>query len=169
MRVRLAKEEDKTDLIEMINNVYKTSEKEFWKEGYYRIREEEYLNLVRQRELYVLLEDEEKMGCVRLEELEPMKASFSMLTCHPDHRQKGIGKFLVDFAHIQAKSNGCRRMQLQLLQPTDWVHDEKVFLLNWYKQLGYEETETLDFTSKYPDHQQFMKCGLEFTVLEKRL
>ena len=48
MPIRLAISEDKALIISMVNEVYYSSEKEFWREGYFRIADkdfEEYLRI----------------------------------------------------------------------------------------------------------------------------
>lgn len=169
MEIRLAEERDRKVLTEMVNEVYYTSEREFWEEGYYRISEENYSEYIKEKWLYLAIENNEIVGCVLLKRSTPTASCFSMLVCHPMHRKKGIGRLLVDFVHQQAKEQGDEFMRLEILSPRDWVHQEKVFLKAWYASLGYRLVKEANFLDFHPDHAQFMKCDLIFRLYEKPL
>ena len=64
MDIRLATPKDQSAVISMANDVYYTSEREFWKEGYYRISKNEYENFVTQQWLYLAEINKELVGCV---------------------------------------------------------------------------------------------------------
>ena len=169
MPIRLAVLKDKKNLISMVNHVYFSSEKDFWKEGYYRISEEDFKNYMQMKWLYILEEKQEVLGCVLFKQKKQKTSSFSMLVCHPKHRKKGVGKSLVNYITQKALNDKNEIMQLELLSPKNWVHEEKKFLKEWYTKIGYELKKEVDFSEYHPDHKPFMKCELIFSLYEKKL
>lgn len=169
MNIRLAVSKDKENIIPLANQVYYDSEREFWKEGYYRIDEPAYKEYVENEWLWVGETDEQIVGCVLLKPVDQTTTSFSMLICHPDHRKKGIGKRLVRFVFEEAVRGGYEKMQLELLSPANWVHVEKEFLKTWYGSLGFTLIKEVDFLDYYPEHGRFMKCPLIFSLYEMAL
>ncbi|MFT7612096.1 MAG: GNAT superfamily N-acetyltransferase [Parvicellaceae bacterium] len=167
MSIRLAEEKDREVLMEMVNDVYSTSEAEFWSDGYYRINDQQYDQYTGNGWLYLLEDESGIVGCVLLKFDEPGTSCFSMLVCHPDHRKKGIGKMLVNYVTEICIERGDRSMRLELLTPKDWIHEEKVFLKTWYESIGYVLVKEIDFLEMYPTHKQFMKCDLVFSLYEK--
>ena len=47
MSIRLAKSKDKALIISMVNEVYYSSEREFWSEGYFRISDRDFEDYIR--------------------------------------------------------------------------------------------------------------------------
>jgi len=118
MEIRLAVESDKDALVPMVNEVYYSSEQDFWKDGYYRLTETDFDNYLMNGWLYVLMESKKLIGCVLLKQVEPKVSSFSMLVCHPEHRKQGIGNRLVKFVTETAIQRGNTSMNLEILSPT---------------------------------------------------
>ena len=169
MKIRLAKPEDQSTVISMANDVYYSSEREFWKEGYYRVNEKEYNHFVEEKWLYLAEIDKTLVGCVLMKPVDKVTTSFSMLICHPEHRKKGIGKKLVDHVFKTAYEKKYHKMQLEILSPLHWVHEEKEFLKTWYGTLGFKLIKEVDFLDYYPTHDRYMKCPLLFSLYEKDL
>ena len=169
MDIRLATPKDQSAVISMANDVYYTSEREFWKEGYYRISKNEYENFVNQQWLYLAEINKELVGCVLMKPVDKATTSFSMLICHPNHRKKGIGKILVEHVFKTANEKKYQKMQLEILSPLHWVHEEKEFLKSWYSTLGFKLIKEVNFLDYYPTHDQYMKCPLLFSLYEKDL
>ena len=169
MKIRLAKHEDQSAVISMANDVYYSSEREFWKEGYYRINEKEYNHFITEKWLYLAEIDEALVGCVLMKPVDDVTTSFSMLICHPEHRKKGVGKTLVDHVFKTAHEKKYHKMQLEILSPLHWVHEEKEFLKKWYGNLGFKLIKEVNFLDYYPTHDRYMKCPLLFSLYEKDL
>ena len=169
MSIRLAIPKDKAHIISMVNEVYYTSEREFWSEGYYRISERDFEDYIRNKWLYVLEQKEIILGCVLFKQVEKDISSFSMLVCNPSHRKKGVGKTLVSFVNQEAIVRNNKKMYLELLSPKDWIHEEKKFLKDWYIKMGYKLKKEVDFKDYHPEHAPFMKCDLIFSLYEKNL
>lgn len=169
MEIRLAHSDDRIHVVPMVNEVYSTSEKEFWGEGYYRIDDQEFDNYINGRWLYVGVENGEVVGCILLKKSTPNISCFSMLVCHPDHRKKGVGGKLVDHVFKVARDRGDVAMRLEILAPKDWVHEEKAFLKSWYESMGFELVSETDFAKLYPTHAQFMQCELVFGLYQMNL
>ena len=64
MSIRLAKSKDKALIISMVNEVYYSSERDFWSEGYFRIADKDFDKYLKNKWLYVLEEDKLLLGCV---------------------------------------------------------------------------------------------------------
>ncbi len=169
MTIRLASPNDKAIIISLANQVYYSSEKEFWKEGYYRLNEEEFNDHIANNSLFIGELENEIVGCILMKQVDATTSSFSMLICDPKHRKKGIGKTLVNHVLTTAKINGNKKMQLEILSPLNWVHTEKEFLKTWYKSIGFKLIKEVDFLDYYPTHDKFMKCPLLFSLYEKDL
>ena len=167
--IRLATSKDQSAVIAMANDVYASSEKEFWKEGYYRLNEEEFNRYEQAKWLYLAEIDDELVGCVLMRPVDKITTSFSMLICHPNHRKKGIGKTLVEHVFKTAREKNYQKMQLEILTPIDWVHKEKEFLKTWYTSLDFKLVKEVNFLDYYPNHGHFMKCPLLFSLYEKDL
>ena len=169
MPIRLTIPEDRETIISMVNKVYYSSEKDFWSEGYFRISKADFEKYLKNKWLYVLEENKKILGCVLFKQIEKEISSFSMLVCHPDYRKKGIGKMLVLFVNEEAMNRKNKKMQIELLSPKTWIHEEKKFLKNWYVKMGYKLKKEVDFKDYHPEHVPYMKCDLVFSLYEKRL
>jgi len=169
MQNRLARESEKSTVIELDNDVYYTSEREFWSDGYYRIDENDFDRYVSNDWLYVMTQADLIVGCILYKQETADTSSFSMLVCHLGHRRKGVGRKLVNFVTQKSINSGNEFMQLEILSPKDWVHEEKKFLKEWYGGLGYELVREVNFRDYYPDHLPFMKCELVFSLYKKNL
>jgi GNAT superfamily N-acetyltransferase len=69
---------------------------------------------------------------------DPDTWSFSQFAVHPDHKGKGYGKQLHDFAVAFAVARGCRRMALDTAQPAQ-------ALITMYASWGYTEVGSCDW------------------------
>jgi ribosomal protein S18 acetylase RimI-like enzyme len=169
MNIRLATNHDEKVIISLANQVYYTSEREFWKEGYYRIDEQEYNHHLTNNLLFVGELDNEIVGVILMKQVDKTTTAFSMLICHPNHRKKGIGKTLVNHVLKTAKEKSYQKMQLEILSPLNWVHTEKEFLKTWYKSIGFKLIKEVNFLDYYPTQDKYMKCPLLFSLYEKDL
>jgi len=169
MTIRLASAQDENIIIPLANSVYYSSEKDFWKEGYYRIDQQEFEYHLNNNQLFIGELENEIVGCILLKQVNKETCSFSMLICHPKHRKKGIGKTLVNHVLSTAKEKKYKKMQLEILSPLNWVHQEKEFLKTWYKSIGFKLIKEVDFLDYYPSHDKYMKCPLLFSLYEKDL
>ncbi len=169
MTIRKAAQNDKEFVISMANQVYYDSERDFWKEGYYRIDEKEFTQHIDNEWLYIGEIDSEIVGCVLMKPVDETTTSFSMLICHPNHRKKGIGKTLVNHVIDIANKAGYHKMQIEILSPMHWIHKEKEFLKSWYTSIGFNLLKEVNFLDYYPTHDKYMKCSLLFSLYEKDL
>ncbi len=90
-------------------------------------------------ELFVCEEDGRILGLlgfrirVNLEEVSQF-GEISALVVLPDHRQRGMGRFMMDFADKRAEELGCKGLWLV----SGFGREEKAH--NFYKRLGYQVT-----------------------------
>ena len=81
MSIRLAIPKDKAHIISMVNEVYYTSEREFWSEGYYRISDRDFEDYIKNKWLYVLEQKEIILGCVLFKQVEiDVSSAFLMIS-----------------------------------------------------------------------------------------
>lgn len=69
---------------------------------------------------------------------EPATWSFGQFAVAPEHKGKGFGKQMHDFALLYAANNGCKKMALHTAQPA-------ATLIAMYQSWGYELVGTCDW------------------------
>ena len=79
-------------------------------------------------------EPESKVALLR----EPTTWSFGQFAVAPEHKGKGFGKQIHDFALLYAAKNGCTKMALHTAQPA-------TTLIAMYQSWGYELVGTCDW------------------------
>ncbi|MBL4592896.1 MAG: GNAT family N-acetyltransferase [Flavobacteriales bacterium] len=156
-------------LVRMINAVYKESENDLWKDNHERITRTRLLEIIEKRELLLAIDDSEVLGCIHLEPMDKLMYKFKMLVANPKHKGTGVGSLLVSFAEQQAKKNGAKTMQLELLVPTDFLHSDKVFLRNWYSRIGYRKTAEHDVDFVHEGLSNLLKIGCVAEIYHKKL
>ena len=160
---------DCNEIVNIANTVYFKTEREFWKEGYYRISTQDCLNYIKEDKVMVAKLDNQVIGFVLAGPKSELTFEFSMLTTDFNYQKKGVGKLLVNEVFKRAKKKGFKYLEIEVLTPKYWTHSQKEFLTSWYTNLGFKFVETFSFESKYPSHLKFQKCELEFKRYKKRL
>jgi diamine N-acetyltransferase len=91
-------------------------------------------------ELYKLSESNKQIGFAAIEKAPNDNDTFYIekLAVLPEYRHKGYGKQLVDFAINRIKENGARTISIALM-------NNHIKLKNWYKNLGFIQTEIKEF------------------------
>jgi len=88
---------------------------------------------------YFILESEGAVaGCVALESASPDVCYLERLAVLPDRRRHGFGKALVGHVMSEAKRLGARQVGIGIIS-------EDKELKDWYKKLGFLETDTKEF------------------------
>ena len=105
-------------------------------------------------ELYKLSESSKQVGFAAIEKAPNDNDTFYIekLAVLPEYRHKGYGKQLVDFAINRIKENGGRTISIALM-------NNHIKLKNWYKNLGFIQTEIKEFPH-LPFDVCFMKMDL---------
>ena len=100
---------------------------------------------------YFVIENENIIaGCVALEKANPDVCYLERLAVLPDQRRRGFGKALVTQVLSQAKSLGAKSVNIGIIA-------EQTELKNWYKGIGFAETESKEFPH-LPFRVTFMSC-----------
>jgi N-acetylglutamate synthase-like GNAT family acetyltransferase len=104
--------------------------------------------------IYFVIENENiVVGCVALEQANPEVCYLERLAVLPDKRRHGFGKALVTQVLSKAKSLGAHRVNIGIIA-------EQTELKNWYKEIGFVEQESKDF-SHLPFSVTFMSYKLD--------
>ena len=75
----------------------------------------------------------------------------------------------VDVAEELAIDRGGEIMQLELLVPTEFIHEDKVVLTKWYTKIGYQKVGTHDVDYVHQGISQFLIADCRAEVYEKPL
>jgi len=103
---------------------------------------------------YFILEEEgQASGSVALERVSGELCYLERLAVLPDRRRNGLGRTLVDLVLTEANCNGAKRLNIGTIA-------EQSELGNWYRKIGFVETETKEFTH-LPFRVRFMSYEIK--------
>jgi N-acetylglutamate synthase-like GNAT family acetyltransferase len=103
---------------------------------------------------YFIMENENLVvGCVALELTKSDVCYLERLAVLPDKRRHGFGKALINHILSEAKLLGAKRVNIGIIA-------EQSELKNWYKEIGFVEGETKEF-SHLLFHATFMSYELD--------
>ncbi len=168
LRIATAIDKQRVDfLVVMINEVYKETEGNIWIDDYQRISKEQLIKAICDKELLLAVNNQTIYGCAHLLRLNNLAYKFKMLVANPKYKGTGIGSKLVTYVEQTALGKGASIMQLELLVPTEFIHQDKVFLHNWYTRIGYELKEEHNVDYVHQGISRFLKTGCVAKVYEK--
>lgn len=169
--LKIASQQDSniTALVNMINAVYRNAEDDIWQKEHLRVSKERLLEIISKQELLLAYIGNDVAGCIHLEPTDKALYKFKMLAANPKYKGIGIGSKLVQFAEETAISYGAKTMQLELLVPTGFIHQDKVFLHNWYSKIGYVKKSVHSVDYCHDGISQFLKVDCEAIVYQKPL
>ncbi len=102
---------------------------------------------------YFVLESEGRVaGSVALEWVRPGLCNLERLAVFPRYRGRGFGRVLVDHVLSAAGKLGCHTIRIGVIA-------DQAELKEWYRGLGFVETETRDF-AHLPFRVSFMRRSL---------
>jgi GNAT superfamily N-acetyltransferase len=96
-----------------------------------------------------LYKSERQIGFAAIEKADGAVFYLEKLAVLPEHRHKGYGKSLVDFACERAAMAGGQAVSIGIM-------DNHTLLKGWYEGLGFVETGTKQFS-----HLPFVVCFME--------
>ena len=102
--------------------------------------------------LFGLFLNDKQVGFVAVEKADGEVYYLDKLAVLPEYRHKGYGRYLVDFVVSYVKEQGGQKVSLGMI-------NESTVLKNWYKKLGFSETETKKF-----EHLPFTVCFMDMKV-----
>jgi len=102
--------------------------------------------------LFGLFLNDKQVGFVAVEKADGEVYYLDKLAVLPEYRHKGYGRYLVDFVVSYVKEQGGQKVSLGMI-------NESTVLKNWYKKLGFSETETEKF-----EHLPFTVCFMDMKV-----
>lgn len=169
LKIASKKDIDIAALVNMINAVYRNAEDEIWQKEHQRVSLARLTEILEKQELLIATANNEIAGCIHLEPVSNNLYKFKMLTANPKYKGTGVGSKLVKFAEETAIKLGADTMQLELLVPTQFIHQDKVFLHNWYTKIGYVEKSTHSVDYCHDGISQFLKVDCKAIVYQKQL
>tara|TARA_B100001287_G_scaffold45777_1_gene34867 strand:+ start:1720 stop:2235 length:516 start_codon:yes stop_codon:yes gene_type:complete len=167
-KIRVAESNECLLIKEHADQIYFKYEKDFWKEGYYRISKKDCLTAIKNKELFVFEENKLIIGFVLIKK-NNTNLRFSMLTVIDKKQKNGYGRKILKFIINKAKTEKLKKISIEILCPKKWIPSQKEFLINWYEKNGFKFVKDLSFCNLYPEHKKFMKCDLIFKKYEKIL
>jgi len=156
-------------LVDLVNHVYDISEFGLWKKEKVRVTLAEMTQYISNEEVYICRFKHKIVGCIRLNLLHDAKSEFGMLAVDPQFRGFGIGKRLIRLVEMNAADLGCSKMQLEVFDSQNFPLPEKVFLRQWYRDLGYQYLSNRDAYSKYEWLTQKSLVSLKLELWERFL
>jgi GNAT superfamily N-acetyltransferase len=156
-------------LVHMINEVYRSAEDYIWKPEHQRTSFERLNGVIASNELLIAYVNEEIAGCIHLEKINKQLYKFKMLAVPDLYKGNKLGSKLVAFAESTALSYGANTMQLELLTPVGFTHQNKLFLHNWYTKIGYLQKSIHSVDYCHPGISEFLKIDCNAVVYQKPL
>lgn len=141
--------EEMSALVNLINSVYDNCESGLWIKDKKRVTEDELIEYISKKELLICRFNDRLIGCIRSIYLTSTISEFGMLAVLPQFRGYGVGRKLISLIEDKARMEGCSLMQLEIFDGSSSSHIDKVFLREWYKELGYKFLKNLDAYNKY--------------------
>ena len=187
--IRQATEKDDvTVVVNLINVAYKIGEKGIIVDSdefpFFRMREQDVIDLISNSNLMVLEKDDNIIGCVKLNfNIEKTAEGHRVgewggLAVHPDFQKQGYGSMLQSAAENRLLEAECEYAQLELLTPSNWTHDHKERLRSWYvNKLGYALKVTGEYaksTTSLPEGTMLLgrfllATAADFTIYHKKI
>lgn len=140
MIIRPATLSDADIIIPLTNKVYSQSEGHFWVKDWQRLDVDTFTQYINQQSVFLALQDGSVVGCVYVKKEEEM-LNFGMLVCHPDHRGKGIGTFILDYVIRIAKDEGCQGVSCDCIFPIEYEDEHRMFLDRFYVSKGFSHVK----------------------------
>ena len=110
---------------------------------------------------YYVLENKNRIvGSVALELVRPGLCNLERLAVLPDQRRRGFGRALVSHVFSEAERLGCNTVRIGVIAGQEDLKD-------WYRGLGFVETETRDF-AHLPFRVSFMSCEVRGRTQDDR-
>ena len=149
------------ELEHLINNAYLEGERGIfpWDNGEntrLKMNSEPIEEHISRGEILVAYVNCKLAGSLRLD-TKDQPGMVGQLAVSSEYRKCGIGAKLQEYCQEYAKQNfGMRKLMIELVNPTEFEHEYKTFLLAWYQRLGFvivreitiEEHPVYSFLSK---------------------
>jgi GNAT superfamily N-acetyltransferase len=154
---------------DLVNLVYRESERGLWRDGASRTTLDEVTGLAQAGELVADVRDGRLAGVVRVRRMAGGVGEFGMLAADPDRRGEGIGGGLIRWAEDHCRSGGDHTMRLELLVPRGWVLPAKEFLHEWSTRLGYRVDRVGHLEEQYPRLAPLLAGPADYRIYLKTL
>jgi GNAT superfamily N-acetyltransferase len=152
---------------ELVNQVYRESERGLWVDGAARTGAAEVAELTRAGELIAARRDGRVIGVLRLWRWDDTSSAFGMLAADPAVRGQGVGRRLVRYAEDTARAHAHRFMRLELLVPRSFPLASKEFLAAWYTRCGYQLERVARVEELYPHLAPLLATEADLRVYRK--
>jgi GNAT superfamily N-acetyltransferase len=156
-------------LVRLINDAYALGEAGLWLEGAWRTEPGEIAEAIRSGGMLTATDEGKLVGCAYVRPLDGATGDVGLLAAAPEEWGTGVGRELMRAAEDRMGSEGFTSMQVELLVPTEWVHEEKERLLSWYTRLGYRFVRRAPFEEVAGHLASQLATPCEFLILRKSL
>lgn len=130
-----------SQLVEIINVAYKTSEGDIWIDSHLRTTPDDLARLIRAGEIFVARRASQVVGTVRICEDE-RSLEWGQLASVPAVAGQGLGRAIAAYVEARARAKGRSVVTLEVLVPKTAAHEPrhpaKGRLQDWYARMGYE-------------------------------
>ena len=167
--IRNAKVSDRQIVKNLVNKVYRECEGQIWIKSHERLTDKSFESYCSKQELKLAELGDVIVGCVVASETPCDAMELSMLVVHPDYRNKGIGRELVDFVIDVAKTNESHCVKIGLLYPKHHADPWKMSMRSWYTRLGFIFVKDVDIVSFFPEFANDLSIEVQFSWFEKVL
>lgn len=130
---------------------YAETEKEIWGENYERVSFQEYLQTIKEQNVFTAYIDNEVVGTISCIRESDSIYSFGLLAVDFNFKGKGVGRKLIEVVEKLAIDNGAKHMHLEILKPQSKMLPVKQQLAKWYERMGYHYVDTKTFLALKSD------------------
>lgn len=167
LRLDQLSEEAIDQLYNILLHAYSSTEDVIWGPNYARISKDEFIQRIASNKGYGCLLENEWVGSVFYYARTNTILSFGILSASPIHSGKGIGRKLIEEVEQFARENGFSIIQIEVLRPAKFNTPFKIWLGNWYQQLGYQKTEEMGFLDLETDQSEKAKRLITEVVFDR--
>lgn len=167
LRINELSEKAIDQLYAILLHAYSTTEDVIWGPNYARISKEEFIQRIASNTGFGCTFKGEWVGSVFMYPRSSSILSFGILSASHLHSGNGIGKALISEVEDFAKMNGYSLIQIEVLRPANFDTPFKIWLGNWYQQLGYQKTDEMGFLDLETDQSDKAKRLITEVVFDR--
>lgn len=167
LRIDQLPEKEIDQLYTILLDAYSITEDIIWGPNYARISKDEFKQRIASNTGFGCRLNEEWVGSVFIHRRSNLILSFGILSASFSHKGKGIGKALISAVESYAVNNNFQLIQIEVLRPIENNTAFKIWLGNWYQQLGYKKTVEMSFLDLEKDKTEKAKQLITDVIFDR--